>query len=64
MITASQLEELARTRKETFLAKDPGIPRTAQSPSVDPLHLRKTGREISSQPVSVAHLVHCYDHRA
>jgi hypothetical protein len=27
MITASQLEELVHTQKETFLAKDPGIPR-------------------------------------
>jgi len=27
MITASQLEELVLTQKETFLAKDPGIPR-------------------------------------
>jgi uncharacterized protein len=28
MISASQLEELVHTQKETFLAKDPGIPRT------------------------------------
>ena len=35
MITASQLEELVHTQKETFLAKDPGIPReiaTGRSP--------------------------------
>ena len=31
MITASQLEELVQTQKETFLAKDPGIPREIET---------------------------------
>jgi predicted AAA+ superfamily ATPase len=37
MITASQLEELVHTQKETFLAKDPGIPRT-----IDTARITKT----------------------
>ena len=38
MISASQLEELVHTQKETFLAKDPGIPRT-----IDTAGITKTG---------------------
>lgn len=38
MIAASQLEELVHTQKETFLAKDPGIPRT-----IDTAGITKTG---------------------
>lgn len=34
MITASQLEELVHTQKETFLAKDPGIPRTIDTAGI------------------------------
>ena len=38
MIAASQLEELVHTQKETFLAKDPGIPR-----EIDTAGITKTG---------------------
>jgi predicted AAA+ superfamily ATPase len=38
MISASQFEELVHTQKETFLAKDPGIPR-----AIDTAGITKTG---------------------
>lgn len=41
MIPASQLEEVARSQKEAFLSRDPGIPR-----AVDTLRHRKTGQVV------------------